>query len=164
LDRLIDIEEKQLKLFTDKYAVNHERTSDSQQQRGSFVLNSVSLKPSQKEMQYYHRMNLLKRFDDWKTALYTQQQVHPIPQKPRTSHKAQSSSAYLNHVQTRVSKLIPNFGDRISPFYASPRDDNVAAISEEASSAMHTDSEYEESDWEACEVDEREYEGLAEKR
>ena len=64
-------------------------------------------------------------------------------------------------MQTRVSKLIPNFGDRILPFYASPRDENVAGISEEASSAMHTDSEYEESDREACEVDEREYEGLA---
>lgn len=64
-----------------------------------------------------------------------------------------------------MSKLIPNFGDRISPFYASPRD-NIAAegISEEASSALQTDSEFEESDRDICEFDEREYEGLAEKR
>ena len=68
-------------------------------------------------------------------------------------------------MQTRVSKLIPNFGDRISPFYASQRD-NIAAegISEEASSALQTDSEFEESDRDICEFDEREYEGLAEKR
>ena len=72
------------------------------------------------------------------------------------------SSAYLNRVQTRVSKIIPNFCERISPFYSSPRGNENDIISEEGCESMHTDSEYEETDLE--EFDETQYTTLTEKR
>ena len=48
LARLIESEEKQLKVFTEKYRYKLERPDS--QQRGSFIIDSVSLKPSQQEL------------------------------------------------------------------------------------------------------------------
>ena len=61
-------------------------------------------------------MNMLKRFDDWKSGLYDEKKMVGHEKKKESGVLKMRSAEYLK-VPGRISKIIPNFSDRISPFY-----------------------------------------------